>query len=129
MPFPVDPGRIAAAEHALDFVFPAAWRCALERLNGGEFELGGEDWQVYPVWDDSDRKRAGRTANDVRYETGEARKWHGFPPNAVALAGNGHGDLLVAVPGSASVCRWDHEEELIEDLGDLDPLALMDDAE
>ena len=45
---------------------------------------------------------------------------------AIALANNGHGDLLIVLPGRSSVCRWDHEEELIEELGDLDPLTLAD---
>lgn len=118
-----------AAERELGFQFPVAWRRSLERSNGGEFVLNGEDWSIHPVRDDSDRKRASRTANDVGRETGEARKWHGFPAAGIALAHNGHGDLLVGMPGSASVHRWDHEEALIEDLGDLDPSTLMDDAD
>lgn len=128
MAFPGDLERIVAAERELGFQFPAAWRRSLERLNGGEFVLNGEDWSIHPVWDDSDPKRASRAANDVRRETGEARKWHGFPAAGIALANNGQGDLLIWMPGLASVHRWDHEEALIEDLGDLDPSTLMDDA-
>jgi hypothetical protein len=128
MAFPGNPECIGAAELALGFRFPAAWRRALEQRNGGEFILNGEDWSIHPVWDDSDRKHAARTTNHVGRETEQARKWHGFPATAVALANNGHGDLLIVLPGSASVGRWDHEETLIEDLGDVDPLALVDDA-
>ena len=126
MPFPVDPDRIDTAERSLAFRFPPAWRRALQQRNGGEFVLNGEDWCIHPVWDDSDRKRAGRTANHVARETEQARKWHGFPVAAIALANNGHGDLLIVLPGSSSVCRWDHEEALIEEQGDLDPSTLAD---
>jgi hypothetical protein len=124
MPFPVDPERITAAECELDFAFPTAWRRALEHRNGGEVPLGDDVWRVYPVWDDSDRRHAGRTANHVVRETNQARSWPGFPAAAIALASNDCGDLLVALPGSASVWLWDHELGSLEDLGDLDPLGV-----
>jgi hypothetical protein len=126
MPFPVDPERIAAAERELGFVFPVAWRSALERRNGGELALSDDDWRIYPVWDDSDRKHAGRTANHVARETAQARTWPQFPTGAVALASNDSGDLLIVLAGSASVWRWDHEQGTLADLGDLDPLMVED---
>ena len=76
---------------------------------------------IHPVWDDGDRKRMRRTANHVLVETEQAKKWHGFPQSAVVIASNGHGDLLIVLPGSGSIHRWDHEEALLEDLGDFDP--------
>jgi hypothetical protein len=66
------------------------------------------------VFDDSDRKRAGRTANHIFRETQNARQWHGFPTGAVAVAANGTGDLLVFLAGggdtlSGRLHHWDHE--------------------
>ena len=121
MPLAVENDKIAVAEKTFGFAFPRAWRRMLQQTNGGDFHRDGEDWTIHPVWDDGDRKRMGRTANHVLVETEQAKKWAGFPQSGVAIANNGHGDLLVALPGSLSVHRWDHEECLLEDIGDLDP--------
>lgn len=50
-------------------------------------------------------------------ETQSAKKWHQFPIDAVAIAGNGTGDRLVLLPKSETVWTWDHETgELFETL-------------
>jgi hypothetical protein len=85
------------------------------RDNGGELVLGKESWMVYSILDDTDRKLLKRSCNDVVRETASAREWSGFPPNALAIAHDGTGDLLVllADPGTdrygEPVFRWDHE--------------------
>lgn len=61
--------------------------------NGGEVTLGDEAWFLYPVFDDTDKKRLKRTYQDVVHETTETRGWPGFPEGGVAIAGNGGGDL------------------------------------
>ena len=55
-------------------------------------------WQLHPVFDDSDRKRMGRTANHLVRETAVARGWSGFPAEAIAIGANGSGDRLVLMP-------------------------------
>jgi hypothetical protein len=124
MPFPTTPECIALAEAALQTHLPAPWRERLLRMNGGECILGGEGWQLFPVQDTTDRKRAGRTASHIVQETTAAREWRGFPEGGVAIAGNGSGDYLVLLPESAvpgplahRVYRWDHETADLTDIG------------
>lgn len=110
---PVDEERITAAETELGRRLPPPLRARLGRENGGEVEanceLGDDDWQLYPVWDNSDRKRARRTANHVVRETAGARAWEGFPQGAIAIASNGTGDRLVVLRDTDVVAWWDHE--------------------
>lgn len=113
MGFDVDDSRIQAAEVELGRELPAPLRERLRRDNGGEVEarcaLGEDGWWLHPVWDDGDRKRAGRSANHVIRETEAARRWSGFPADAIAIADNGSGDRLVLLPGSERIHWWDHE--------------------
>lgn len=116
MPFPTSPECIETAEARLGVRFPDAWRARLLRANGGEVELDDDDWQLFPVQDTSDRKRAGRTASHIVQEMAAAREWRGFPSSGVAIAENGLGDYLVLLPDHATpgtladqVYRWDHE--------------------
>lgn len=109
MAFPVADRFIVAAEQMLGRQFPEPLRSRLARSNGGEIEAGNDDWVLHPVRDDSDRKRLARSANDISRETELARRWSCFPPDAVAVATNGTGDLLVLIPQSDNVHLWDHE--------------------
>ena len=77
--------------------------------------FGPDVWELHPIFDDSDRKRLKRTCNDIVRETTSAREWHGFPPEAAAIGGNGSGDRLILLPDPNSgrfgdaVFWWDHE--------------------
>jgi hypothetical protein len=119
MAFPTTEDRIAAEEAKLGLRLPSEYRNRLISQNGGELETAGDVWQVNPVFDSSDRKRAGRTASHIYRETQQALQWHGFPVGAVAIASNGTGDLLVILPGKGGsldgrVHYWDHETGKIE---------------
>ena len=115
MSFPTTEACIEAAEAALAIRFPRPWRDRLLRTNGGEVELAEGTWQVFPVQDVSDRKRAGRTANHLVRETAVARGSHGFPADAVAIADDGFGNYLVLLPAPSGrdledqIYFWDHE--------------------
>jgi len=125
MPFPVDAKFIDEAERKLGVTFPSMFRGRVMKDNGGDIEAGDDDWQLFPFFDNSDRKRIARTANDVVRETTKAREWPAFPPGAVAIASNGTGDLLVFLPkdGAPSelapeVHRWSHENGTTEPVAD-----------
>jgi len=116
MPFATEDQFIDAAEAKLGVRLPKALRARLRNTNGGEVEIKDDVWQLYPVFDTSDRKRTTRTANDIVRETTVAREWRGFPPAAVAIAANGSGDLLVLLPSAQDpsilderIYVWDHE--------------------
>lgn len=116
MAFPTADARLAAAERELGARFPNQYRMRLISRNGGEVSTDDDDWQVFPVFDPTDRKTASRSANHIVLETRNARTWRGFPAEAVAIASNGGGDLLFLLPASTSsglmgpqVYVWDHE--------------------
>ncbi len=105
MPFPVAEQFIVETERKLGVSLPDAFRARMSRSNGGELSTDDDDWQLYPFFDTSDRRRLSRTSNDIVRETTSAREWRGFPPGAIAIAANGSGDHLVfiPVPGSTTL--------------------------
>ena len=90
--------------------------------NGGEVELNGDAWQLLPIRDTSSRKLISRTANDVLRETRSAREWKLFPENALAIASNGTGDLLLLLRQgqqfAPDIVVWRHEDGAIERAAD-----------
>lgn len=111
MAFPTDASRIRAAEEALGRAFPDVWRRRLMSENGGEIDDADEGyWVVFPVYDDSDRRRLSRSANHVVKETEAWRgKGWGFPDDAVAIAEDQTGNALILLPGDDTIYLWDHE--------------------
>ncbi|WP_201614568.1 SMI1/KNR4 family protein [Gulosibacter hominis] len=111
MAFPVDESRILAAEEALGRTFPNVLRQRLMSENGGEIDDAEEGyWFLYPVYDDSDRRRLGRSANHVVKETETWRSQaDGFPQDAVAVAEDQEGNAIVLLPGDDRFYVWDHE--------------------
>lgn len=127
MAFDLSEEWIIETEAQLGARLPAGYRTAMMRRNGGSIALDDEDWELYPVRDASDRKRIARTCNDILSETRTCREWRGFPPDALAIAGNGGGDQLLFLRqddafGAAVHC-WLHETgELVlvaADFGEL----------
>lgn len=129
MPFPVDGVYIARAAEDLGVRLPLSYIARMQRSNGGDVKAAGDTWQLYPIFDDSDKARIKRTCNDVVRETKLAREWPGFPRDAVAIADNGTGDKLVFVPNDSGdrlaevVYWWDHATDQLtavaDDFGDL----------
>jgi hypothetical protein len=129
MPFPLDERWVRAAEQALGKRFPDAYRDRLMRDNGGEIEAAGEEWSLYPIRDQSNRRRTKRTCNHVLQETKSALSWAGFPSDAVAIASNGSGDLLLFLPDGrdstvfgSCVYLWNHETREVEPVAEFGEL-------
>jgi hypothetical protein len=119
MPFPVGDEQIQQAEQALGRALPAGLRERLRRDNGGDVAVEGypgDDpvWQLHPVQDTGDRRRAKRTADHLVRATEERRAE--LPEGTVVIAANGTGDLLVLPAGSDDPHWLDHET------GDLHPV-------
>lgn len=130
MPFDVAERHVQAAEAALGVSFPRTYRLAMMKRNGGTIATEDDDWELYPISDDSDRKRLARTLNGVVLETQRARSWRGFPSNAVALASNGEGDQLVFLADGEelgpAVFAWRHETcELVRIAADFSSLGAV----
>ena len=114
MPFPASNDLVSAAEAQLGRSLPADLRARLRADNGGEIEAFDDEWQLFPVWDPTDRSTQRRTANHIVGENAALRDWPGLPRGFVAIAANGTGDLLGLVPGSDGVQRFDHDQRTVE---------------
>ncbi|MFC3903776.1 SMI1 / KNR4 family (SUKH-1) [Acinetobacter marinus] len=95
MPFPIDEKYILQTEHQLGLIFPPCFKAKMIQTNGGEVIADDDLWQLFPFFDQADKKRIKRTCNHITVETKQAQKWHGFPTDAIAIASNGSGDLLI----------------------------------
>lgn len=115
MPFPIDEKYIAQTEQQLGLVFPPCFKAKMIEMNGGEVVADNDLWQLLPFFDQSDKKRIKRTCNHIIYETKQAQQWLGFPADAIAIASNGSGDLLLfkkienVQQLEATIYRWSHE--------------------
>jgi hypothetical protein len=68
-----------------------------------------EIWFLFSVKDTRTRKHISRSANHIERETESARKWYGFPKDAIALGENGCGDYLIMIGETCSIYIWNHE--------------------
>ncbi|MCW8877403.1 MAG: SMI1/KNR4 family protein [Kangiellaceae bacterium] len=118
MPFPLDEKFIISAEERLKAKFPEGFRNAMMEVNAREVYVKecilAEEFDFFPFFDDSDRKRVKRTCNDIVKETMSAREGWELGDDLVAIAGNGTGDLLLYRIGEDGqmedgVLWWNHE--------------------
>ena len=106
---------INAAERALGRNLPGPLRERLKRNNGGDVEVTGyssdnPNWELHPVLDSNDRKRAGRSANHIVRETEEAHSVPEVaPPQGSVVIADGTGDLLRLLKEDDCPYWWDHE--------------------
>jgi hypothetical protein len=113
MPFPAPDELIAAAEAELGRRLPEDHRARLRTHNGGDIEAISDDWQLFPVWDPTDRRTQRRSANHLLRENAALHAWPGLPPTFVAIAANGTGDLLGLLPGDDRVHWFDHDGQAV----------------
>ncbi|MBZ4036390.1 SMI1/KNR4 family protein [Flavobacterium sp. 17A] len=120
MPFPIDVKYIIEAEEELGLEFPPLFKEKMIEENGGEAQTEDDDWNLYPFFDKSDRKRISRTCNHIILETKQVKEWGNFPLNAIAIGGNGCGDQLILLPSKNDkilddiVYFWCHETGKIQ---------------
>ncbi|RYF04085.1 MAG: SMI1/KNR4 family protein, partial [Oxalobacteraceae bacterium] len=65
MPFTLDDKYLDSAEQQLGARLPASYRRSMMAANGGEIAGKLEDWYLYPIRDDSDKKRLARSCHDA----------------------------------------------------------------
>lgn len=120
MAFPLDEKFITDTENELNVLFPNEFKTKMIQQNGGEVFTEDDNWQLYPFFDQSDKKRISRTCNHIGLETKQAREWINFPDDAVAIAGNGCGDHLVLLTTDGGkklgeeIFIWHHETGEVE---------------
>ena len=125
MPFPIDVKYIIETEQELGVVFPDNFKSKMVQENGGELMTEDDDWQLFPFFDKSDKKRISRTCNHIGLETKQAREWDDFPFNGIAIGSNGCGDILLLLPTTENIKKlneevfiWFHETGKMEKLAD-----------
>ncbi|GGH27587.1 SMI1/KNR4 family protein [Sphingobacterium alkalisoli] len=125
MPFPVNTKYIIETEKELGLIFPHNFKTKMTEENGGELMTDDDDWQLFPFFDKSDKKRISRTSNHIVLETNQAKQWDNFPTNGIAIASNGSGDFLILLPAKENnkqlgneIYIWFHETGEIEKIAD-----------
>jgi hypothetical protein len=131
MPFPIDIKFVIETEQEIGFSFPDIFKSKMIKENGGEIMTENDEWQIFPFFDKSDKKRISRTFNHILLETKQAREWDKFPKNGIAIATNGSGDYLILNPTkenytklSEEIFKWFHEtgeiEKVAENINELE---------
>lgn len=122
MPFDLREKYIVAAEIKIGAALPASYRSRMMADNGGTVWASSDYWELHPIFDSSDRRRIGRTCNDILRETASMKDWVGWPENAISIASNGTGDALIFLIEDSeignAVYRWDHETRNLEKVAD-----------
>lgn len=123
MPFPLDIKYIIETETELKVKFPTDFKNKMMDSNGGEFVIQNFEFDLYPFFDKSDRKRISRTCNHIALETKNARKWIGFPNNSIAIGADGFGNQLVLRHNgngylSDELYFWNHETQEVKKIAE-----------
>lgn len=125
MPVPANQHAIQAEEGQLGGKLPPALCDRLMHENGGEVWAAGDDWELHPVRDTTNKKTLRRTAYHIARETQIARAWRDFPQDAISIAANGTGDRLMVRSGSDAVELWNRETGESQPVGVIwDPYAV-----
>lgn len=119
MPFPIDEKYILETESELSVKFPPEFKTRMIVSNGGELVSKNFEFELYPFFDKSDRKRISRTCNHIGLETKNARGWNGFPESGIAIGSDGFGNLIILTHNgngilSDEIYLWNHEIGQIE---------------
>lgn len=113
MAFNLTEEQLLNTEVELGAKLPHDYRESMKISNGGEATTEEADWELYPIKDNSDRKRLARTCNHIITETKLCFGFGNFPHHALAIASNGLGDQMVLLKESnqfkPEVYIWLHE--------------------
>ncbi|MGI3062584.1 SMI1/KNR4 family protein [Vibrio alginolyticus] len=113
MAFNLTEEQLVNTEVELGARLPHDYRESMKANNGGEATTEEDDWELYPIKDNSDRKRLARTCNNIIAETKACFGLGNFPHHALAIASNGLGDQMVFLKESEQfmpeVYVWLHE--------------------
>jgi len=95
MGFNLEKKFIIETEKQLNYVFSDSYAKKMTNNNGGELTIENEGWFLFPIFDNSDKKRLKRTFNDIIRETKFFHsQYEGFN-EYITFAYNGSGDYLL----------------------------------
>ena len=114
MPFPLSEEELIKTESEIGAKLPTSYRNSMMLNNGGSVAIGEEEWDLFPIFDQSSKKMISRTCNHILKETKSAQEWPRYHELAIAIASNGCGDLLVIFQKGKEleneVFFWSHED-------------------
>ncbi|QKX04116.1 SMI1/KNR4 family protein [Aquimarina sp. TRL1] len=123
MPFSIEEKYIIETESELNVKFPIEFKTWMMKSNGGELIIHEFEFELYPFFDKSDKKRISRTCNHIGHETKNAREWNGFPDNGIAIGSDGFGNqLILSHNGNRNLTDelhfWNHETRQVEKIAE-----------
>jgi len=124
MAFDIAEEQVVATEVELGRKLPPIYRSMMIVHNGGIAFDEEDQWDLHPIRDTSDRKRLSRSSNHILAETKSAQEWNGFPKDALAIGGNGFGDVMMLLPSPADPSVYgDQIYAFWHETGEVKPLA------
>ena len=124
MAFDISEEQVALTESELGRRLPPVYRAVMMANNGGTAITDEDQWDIHPIKDVSDRKRTSRSCNHIIAETKAAREWRAFPFDALAIGGNGLGDVMLLLPSQADPATFsDQIFAYWHETGEVKPLA------
>jgi hypothetical protein len=124
MAFDISEEQVALTESELGRRLPPVYRAAMKANNGGTAITDEDQWDIHPIKDVSDRKRLSRSCSHIITETNAAREWKAFPPEALAIGGNGLGDVMLLLPSQTEPATYsDRIFAYWHETGEVKPLA------
>lgn len=94
----LDDVHIERLEQKLGVTLPRFYRAWIKNRNGGSLRFKDETWTIHPIFDDTDRTTARRTASHIGAETAYVRDYPTFPREGVAIAGSEERARLLLLP-------------------------------
>lgn len=95
MAYNIEEKNLILTEQKLGIVFPKSYRNSIMKNNGGHvISPLGVVWELFSIYDNSDKKRLRKTAVDLIHENKTAWNEYGLPENLYAI-GNADGEYLV----------------------------------
>lgn len=124
MPFPIEEKYIIETEKELNVLFPIQFKNRMMQLNGGEVISDEFEFELFPFFDKSDKKRISRTCNHIGLETKNAKQCNGFPENGIAIGNDGFGNFILLIHDgnrslSDEIFFWDHETRKVQKIVNL----------
>jgi len=124
MAFDISEEQVVATEAEIGRKLPSTYRSMMMANNGGTAFDDEDQWDIHPIRDTSDRKRLSRSCNHILVETKSAQEWRGFPKDALAIGGNGFGDVMMLLPSPSDPLVYDDQiYGFWHETGEVKPLA------
>jgi len=124
MAFDISDEQVALTEASLGRRLPPVYRAMMIANNGGTAFDDDDQWDVHPIKDGSDRKRLSRSCSHILVETKAAQQWQGFPSDALAIGGNGFGDVMLLLPSDSDASVYaDQIYAFWHETGEVKPLT------